>query len=138
MDVNYEALYSQFVIDCQKLDISEEILFLLANKKREFTRVLRTDNMDSFTRFTLPANPQCLSAFDRIDNSYELGELKLDRGGEYFLETANEYGVDISNCILIDDSRKNCDVFESLGGKTFCVSGINSVLNVILSIETQL
>lgn len=135
-DISFEQLYKVFVEDCMRMDFDKGIYDSLCLLKDKFTIILRTDNMDSFTRFTVPANEQ-FGIFDEIHNSYELREFKVYRQGSYFLEICDRYGVDIKNCILIDDARKNCDVFDLIGGKSLCVSGVKNVTYTLRSLLFQ-
>jgi CRISPR/Cas system-associated endoribonuclease Cas2 len=77
-----------------------------------------TGNMDSFTRFTVPALALD-KYFDHISNSFYEGKLKTDEGGKLFLDYARKHKVCIEDCFVIDDSEKVCSVFEGLGGRAF-------------------
>lgn len=85
-----------------------------------------TGNMDSFTRFTVPALALD-KYFDSISNSFYEGKLKTDEGGKLFLDYAEKYDVCIEDCIVIDDSEKVCSVFEVLGGSAFRITPQNDI-----------
>lgn len=119
----YDAFFATFQEDCANIDISEKILKEADKLKRYYKVILATDNMDSFDRFSLPKNPLMTESFDEIDNSYNTKIFKTSDNGKYFLRKIAEAGAVISNCILIDDSEKNCNMFRSLGGMAFNVRG---------------
>ena len=119
----YDAFFEVFQEDCANIDISERILNEVDKLRRYYKVVLATDNMDSFDRFSLPKNPLMTENFDEIDNSYNTKMFKTSNNGKYFLQKISSAGAVISNCILIDDSENNCDMFRSLGGMAFNVKG---------------
>jgi len=129
--VSYEELFSIFKTECQNIDISKKILTKIENLPKNYIRILSTGNMDSFDRFTLPSNPSLTKAFDRIDNSFNVKMLKTTNNGQYFIKTAAEYEIPLSNCVVIDDSQEVCDVFTYLGGQSFCVTTEANVLNAL-------
>jgi hypothetical protein len=131
LDVSYESIWEIFQHDCIRLDVSIPILNALNLLKSKYKIILATDNMDSFDRFTRPANPKLETTFDVIHNSWPRRQLKWDNDGEYFAKQIDSQGVKAGDCLLIDDSRKVCDVFEGVGGKVFCVSGGSEVLGVL-------
>jgi len=65
---------------CKKLDVSIPILKTLQPLRKNFYTILRTDNVDSFKRFTLSENPELVSGFDEIHCSCDLGNLKKANG----------------------------------------------------------
>jgi FMN phosphatase YigB (HAD superfamily) len=115
----YQTVLDVFCTDCKQLDISQPILQGIQALRKDWYCVLRTDNMDTFHRFTLPANPHLAEAFDEVHCSYTLGQLKKTDGGKYFTTTVSALGIGIGNCALIDDSNSNCKIFETLGGKAY-------------------
>ncbi len=131
LDIDYKILLNIFINDCKNLDAPSIILDKLEQAEGYFIRILRTDNMDSFSRFTLPNNKKLASVFDQIDNSYELKELKTHNNGSYFIKTAEKYSTDIKGCFLIDDSEKNCTFFQKLGGTAIQATGEHEVAKKI-------
>ncbi|OGD63600.1 hypothetical protein A2160_01910 [Candidatus Beckwithbacteria bacterium RBG_13_42_9] len=123
--------------DCARLDVSQKILNKLQDLKNTFHRILRTDNMDTFRRWTLPKHPEIEDAFDEIHCSYDLGSLKKDKGGIYYKKVASERGVALENCFLIDDSKSSCQLFESLGGKAFNTQTEQEVLDALDNLICQ-
>ncbi len=117
----YEELWELFVKDCQTMTVSPFTLAKLNDLRDNYTVILMTGNMDSFSRFTVPAL-NLEQYFDAISNSYYEGIHKTDNKGELFLTYTDRYGADIKKCYLLDDSVKVCDIFFNLGGKALLVS----------------
>lgn len=119
--VPFDKLWEGFVIDCETMNVSKEVLEKIDNFRNKYLVLLITTNMDSFSRFTLPALGLG-KYFDLIVNSFEEGKLKTDNEGETFKKYADKLGVNLKNCLLIDDSKRSCAVFQSLGGEAFRVT----------------
>lgn len=119
LDAPFGELFAVFCEDCKVIDISEPILEKVRALRKNWYFFLKTDNMDCFHRFTLPANPQLSESFDEIHNSYLLRQLKKTNNGETFVSDATRLGVSLTNCVLIDDSASTCRMFEGLGGRAF-------------------
>jgi FMN phosphatase YigB (HAD superfamily) len=131
----YQEIFDIFCEDCKHLDISRPILQRIQALRKDYFCILRTDNMDTFHRFTLPANPHLTQAFDEVHCSYLLHQLKKTDGGKYFITTITNLGMKTGNCILIDDSNSNCELFESLGGKAYCTQNETEVLSVLAELS---
>lgn len=131
----YEQLLAVFIEDTRKLDISKRILDGVQLLKKDWYCILRTDNMDSFDRFTLPANPYLGKAFDEVHNSYLLGLLKKTRSGVYFVDTVAGHGADFGQCVLIDDSDSTCKLFQGLGGIAYRTQNEDEVLAVLRKLK---
>ena len=128
LGVPYAELLEIFEIGCKNIDISVVILEKIQELRKNYYCILSTGNMDSFDRFTLPNNLILKESFDEIDNSYNLGIFKSTNNGQYFLEKAKKLRVEISNCVVIDDSAKICKIFENLGGKAFRSYGLDEAM----------
>ncbi len=113
---SYETLWDLFVRDCSTMQVSKTTLERINALRTTYTVILVTTNMDSFSRFTVPAL-ELEKYFDHISNSFNEGKYKTDNGGETYLEYAKRFNVDIKECVVIDDSINACDIFASLGGK---------------------
>lgn len=72
--------------------------------------VIATDNMDTFSRWTVPALG-LNDHFDEILNSHELKARKKDKssvgGSAFFADFFERYRIDPARSVLIDDSIKN-------------------------------
>lgn len=132
--ISYEFLFPLFVEDCKTIDISESILDQIELLKEKYYCILATDNMDSLERYTLPAYPRIQQVFHQIDNSYHNKMFKKSNNGEYFLKRTREMNVPFSQCILIDDSKGICSIFESHDGQAFNVTGENNVIQALTSL----
>ena len=133
----YQAILDVFCEDCQRLDISRPILQGVQALRENWYCILRTDNMDSFDRFTLPANPHLAEAFDEVHNSHTLRQLKEADGGKYFVTTASGLGVGMGHCVLIDDSASTCKLFERLGGKAYRTQTEAEVIAVLAMLRSS-
>src|ERR1700733_12371849 len=104
-------LWELFVNDCMNMEVNPGVLKKIGQLRSRYVTILVTANMDSFSRFTVPAL-QLEKYFDVISNSYHEGKHKADNEGELFREYAEKFGVPFSACVLIDDNQKALNVFE--------------------------
>ena len=125
--IPFEKLWNIFVDDCKTIYVSKEILETLHRLRNQYTVILITGNMDSFSRFTQPALA-LENYFDYISNSFYEGIHKTDNRGEIFLKYAEKYSVPIQNCIVIDDSKNVCKIFNELGGTAYFVTQDQNIL----------
>ncbi|MDP1760261.1 MAG: hypothetical protein Q8L01_02310 [Candidatus Woesebacteria bacterium] len=132
-----QTIQKLFIEDCKNIDISDKILSKLSKLKKLYRVVLVTDNMDTFHRFTVPNNPQLMTVFDEIHDSYNRGKFKKTNDGELFLEICEKYGIPVKSCILIDDSKNNCAYFSALGGRAYTPKSEMEVLNILKEIESD-
>ncbi len=133
LDIDFNYLFPIFKSDAINIDVSVNILSALKKLKEKYRIILITDNMDSLTRFTIPNNPRMVEIFDGMYISYHTGRLKRDDGGAIFKDICSIYRSDIKDCILLDDSISNCELFEQLGGNVHCVSGEKRVVDTLHS-----
>ncbi len=119
--VDYDTLWSVFVSDCEKMNISADVLNKINSLRDTYVVVLTTDNMDCLDRFTIPALGLD-TYFDRIVNSYSEKILKDDDGGKTFQKIAEEHQSSLTHSVLIDNSLDSCQMFDSLGGKSCLVT----------------
>lgn len=120
LNIPYEHLWSLFVEDCKTLYIDKKDLELIDGLREKYIVVLMTNNMDTLMRFTVPALNLDVH-FDLIVSSADRGILKHDENGKLFTDIIQELNGNIKDTILIDNSRKVCDLFEALGGKPLYV-----------------
>lgn len=121
LDISYESLWSIFVADCRSMHIPADILSCLKRLRSLANVVLITGNMDSFTRFTVPALGLD-RYFDAISNSFDEGILKTDDGGALFSQYADRFGSPIAECVVVDDAEDVCAAFATLGGTALRVT----------------
>lgn len=120
--MDYQELWDLFVENCSTMEVSKDLLETLSNLRSRYHVVLMTDNMDSFDQFTVPAL-HLEDYFDLIVNSYNKKRGKEDESGKNFTEVLQSYDSAIEDSILIDNSAQACQLFESLGGTSYLVSG---------------
>ncbi|MFZ1735611.1 MAG: haloacid dehalogenase-like hydrolase [Candidatus Moraniibacteriota bacterium] len=101
--------------------VSDEILPLVQKLRENGTRcVIATDNMDTFTRFAVPAM-RLSEHFDGIINSFERGVLKQDIDEQnpdripFFDEYLKENNLRCEDVVLIDDCIYKSGVYERMG-----------------------
>ena len=119
--MSYETVWNIFVEDCKDMHVSPSTLETIGVLRDRFETILITDNMDCFTRFTVPVLKLDFY-FDVIVNSFYTKALKKDHEGEFFLRSAQERVVSINECMLIDDSKTTCNLFDTLGGNSCVVT----------------
>ena len=134
LNIPYSLLFETFKKDCENMKVSKKILNKLSHLKNDYCLILATGNMDSFDRFTLPSEKNISQIFHEIHNSFQLGLFKTSNNGEYFKKVITDKKTSFNKCYLVDDSRKTCDLFESLGGKAFCAKKEKGVLNFLDSL----
>ncbi|MFA6105760.1 MAG: HAD family hydrolase [Patescibacteria group bacterium] len=115
IDFPFEELWSLFVNDCKTMKVDSAVLNKLSALRNDYRTILLTGNMDSFSRFTVPAL-ELNKYFDHVSNSYYEEKHKTDNNGEIFVEYCNKFKTNVSNSVLIDDSPKVCQIFAHLGG----------------------
>ena len=120
LDIEYKSLWELFVKDCETMHVSENVLEKIDSLRTKYITILITGNMDSFTRFTVPAL-KLDTYFDYINNSSFDGKHEFENGGEIFQLLADGLGSTIQSSFLIDDSVKNCESFNDLGGTTYLI-----------------
>jgi FMN phosphatase YigB (HAD superfamily) len=111
LDHPYDDIFNTLVEDSKNIDLSDSILDGLRRLKDRYVLILVTDNMDSFERWTVPANREYFSIFDNIFNSAQSGLFKKDENCRIFRDYISQYSAEAGNCILIDDSSNNRNAF---------------------------
>lgn len=124
LNVDYNYIYDTLVEDCKNIDLSTRIRELLNELKRYYYIVLVTDNMDSFTRFTVKNNLDYFDVFDSIFNSADEWYFKVDA----YLKYINYYNSKVGLSYLIDDSAWNCKKFIELWWKAINLKWEEQVL----------
>ena len=105
---NYKLLLSEFIKSCQQMEYSSfHIPQLIKQLRAKGIKVLiATDNVDSFTRWTVPALKLDI-LFDDILNSYNLRVLKTDideKGESLFFKKGLKKNFNFKGSVLIDDN----------------------------------
>lgn len=82
--------------------------------------IIITDNMDVFDTY-YQTNSFLLSNFEHVFNSSTYGTLKDDMPGLFELAQSKLKLDSFDGCLLLDDSKTNCNRFEQLGGRTVLI-----------------
>jgi FMN phosphatase YigB (HAD superfamily) len=125
IEVPYDLLWEVFEADCQTMHVPKDILEKIILLRDTFTTILATDNMDCFSRFTVPAL-HLHDYFDDIVNSAGIGMCKKDAAGKFFTDVAQKHGLPITQSVLIDNSPTSCQTMINLGGKGCLVTPLYS------------
>lgn len=121
LGLDQQTIWETFVSDCESMRIEKNTLEKISSLREKYTTILATDNMDCFSRFTVPAL-NLEKYFDAIVNSHYEKASKNDDGGKLFLDVLERHNVPISESVLIDNSKPTCDIFEKLGGTSLFVT----------------
>lgn len=104
-----ESCKQMKLLDSTALDLIVKV------RKQGMKVVIATDNMDTFTRWTVPAL-QLHHYFDDILNSHFLKALKKDKKEDgtsaFFGGYLQKYSIEPGRSVLIDDSSRNVVVEE--------------------------
>ncbi len=115
--VEAEALDRALIASVKAMRLEPGLLDLAAELKARGVRTaIITDNMDIFTKATVPHHGLG-RRFDAVFNSADSGLLKNDEGGKIFDHALHRLGVDIANTLFIDDSAKNVELYRAKGGR---------------------
>lgn len=119
-NTNFDTILKEFIIGCERMEYSSPNIPALVKKLKDKSVVvsIATNNMDSFTRWTVPYMKLDI-LFDEIINSFYLNAMKhdLDEHGKpiFFKNFFNKYQIDPKNCIFIDDGEDKMGVISNLG-----------------------
>ena len=130
----YELLWKEFVASCQVMSVDESVKEIIQELRLSAYVVLATCNMDCFNKFTVPAL-KLEEVFDKIIVSFDLGFLKTEKDGEFFLSTLHEINIPIERSFLIDDSKSLCDFFTALGGRAYQINNKDEVTAALENIR---
>lgn len=126
LNIPFDKIWKVFVEDCKNMTISSDTLNRIEKLRKDYETVLITDNMDCFTRFTVPAK-KLDSFFDSIVNSFENKKFKEHNEGEVFIQLAGKTNTNVEDCILIDNSKSACAIFSKLDGQSCFVTSENTL-----------
>ena len=121
LGIPFEEIWEIFVKDAETMSVPKDVLETIGKLRERYATILITVNMDSFSRFTVPAL-ELSNYFDAISNSYFEGKFKSDNEGEVFRDYIQKYSAPVDRSILIDDSTGACETFRALGGVAYQVT----------------
>lgn len=127
LSLDCDYIYNSLVESCKKIDLSINIKNALQRLKELYKIILVTDNMDCFSDFIVKYNSDYFQIFDDIFNSSESGYFK----NEVYFKFIEKYNAKINLSYLVDDSIKNCEIFNNLWWKAFNVKWETEVLQVL-------
>lgn len=119
---NYDRLLKEFVKGCESMELSSPQIIPLVHKLQEkgIKVVIATNNMDCFTRWTIPAMKLNI-VFDEIINSSDQKALKKDLDSEgkslFFKDFFTRNKIDMKDCVFIDDSVDHDNTISNMGIK---------------------
>lgn len=131
LNIPYDEILEIFINDCRNIDISKKILEKVKELKQYYYCILATDNMDSFSRFTLDSNPELSNTFNEVNDSCIMKTFKSKDNGQYFKDKIFEHKAIVENCILVDDSINNCNTFKSISGQAYNCKTEDEVLKIL-------
>lgn len=132
-NLDEKTLQDSLLESCGNMALTSRLRGLLAQIRQTHYLVLVTDNMDCFTKATVPDN-SLEDVFDCLINSADLRRLKCDDQGLTFTDAMARFGILPSNSLLIDDSAKTCALFQKLGGSVFQTSGVINTEKLLRSL----
>lgn len=114
-----EAKLNRYLLDSvQRMPLDENLISWAKELKTAGRSIaIVTDNMDTFSAYTVPAL-RLDKIFPIIINSADYGFLKKENGLKLFriaLEKLRQR--DFATTLLIDDSKRTCDLFQQAGGQ---------------------
>lgn len=126
----YEYLWDVFCHGCAQISVSTELQQALHTLQPHYTVVLCTDNMDSFTRYTMPAWGDT-PWLDGAVVSHQHGMLKTDAHGGLLTQALRMYGATAEATLLIDDSSAVRDAFARIGGTALATTSPQETLQIL-------
>lgn len=122
--IGFESLTKLFEDSVRQMELNLEIMKLAEDAKLSGKKIaIVTDNMEIFSRITVPHHGLD-SIFDFIINSADQGCLKKDAASELFDIVQKNLQIDYRDCLLIDDSAGNIDLFKQKGGQGHVYGGV--------------
>lgn len=130
----FDVLLTGLMESCKQMRADRGALALMGELRDRGKRVvIATDNMETFTRWTIPASgigAHC----DDILVSYALKALKKDKRSDgssaFFGDYIQQHAIDPSQAILVDDSPRNA-VVEEFGMQFAQVTPVRTVVAVL-------
>jgi FMN phosphatase YigB (HAD superfamily) len=128
--ISFPLLEKLFIASVHAMTINQELLeFAVKLKQIGVPIALVSNNMDVFNEVTIPVN-HLDRIFPVIINSCDHGALKHEQNGKLFdLTLARLRLTSFDNILLIDNSSKSCDMFESKGGRVHRFTNMENFRN---------
>ena len=117
IDISY--LDEKLIESAKKLELDWNLIKIYQKFRKNDVKVFITsDNMDIFSLFTVPAN-NLNDYFDKIYNSFDLNCLKHGNDFELYRKIASENNLELSEVLIVDDSRDIIDRAKEIGFSTY-------------------
>jgi FMN phosphatase YigB (HAD superfamily) len=117
--IEYNFLNELYEESIRRMKVEKEIKDLAESLKLSGKKIgIVTDNMDVFTKITIP-NHRLNTLFDIIINSADYGLLKKNEGGRLFDIALAALEEKIGNSLMIDDSESTIELYKQKGGQGF-------------------
>lgn len=123
VEVSPEWLLMELEAGCREMRLSDAMRQSILALRKLARVELVTDNMDCFSRWTVPAQ-DLMGLFDRIWVSWEHGVFKNDDQGAWLGQICAAAGTPPEETILFEDRAKTCELFSQMGGKTVLVQSL--------------
>ena len=118
-NIAQEKLNELYEESIHGMKLEGELVDLIKSLKKSGKKIgIVTDNMDIFTKITVP-NHKLDTLFDIIINSADYGALKTENDGKLFDVALVALNEKIENSLMIDDSEKTIEFYKQKGGNGF-------------------
>lgn len=129
-----QELFSELQLCCSSMNVHPDIIKIITQLRDHHHIIITTDNMDCFSRFTVP-EIGIQSWTDDILNSSDLRRLKNDENGKTFRDMTEKFQIPFHQTICIDDSTSTCNLIRSLGGVALQTTGEIETLKLLKSLR---
>lgn len=117
--IENEFLNQVYEESIRRMELEKEVRSMAESLKLSGKKIgIVTDNMDVFTKITIP-NHRFDKSFDVVVNSADYGMLKKENGGKLFDTALTVLGEEIGNSLMIDDSEATIELYRQKGGDGF-------------------
>lgn len=124
LNISYEQMLSLFNNADRRFATSQALLDYVADLRKTYKIGLISNiSRESFYQFIKPISNQ----FDMVLTSYQTKLAKPERA--IFELGAQKFGVDVSECLMIDDNFDNCEGARSAGMEAIEFKSLNQLKN---------
>lgn len=123
-------LFDELIKSCENMHVNQNTVETIQELRNDHHIILVTDNMDCFSRFTVPKTG-IEKWTDAILNSSDLKRFKTDEQGKTFIDATRSLRIPFHQTFCVDDSSKTCDVVRSLGGTAIQTNGVEKTLEIL-------
>jgi FMN phosphatase YigB (HAD superfamily) len=134
--ISADELFSDLQNSCVNQRIHPVAIEIIKELRNTHHIFIVTDNMDCFSRFTIPALDMTAWT-DGISNSSDIKRFKNDLNGQTFRDIANSLDIRMTEAICVDDSSPTCELIRSLGGTAMQTTSALHTLDLLKSINSS-